>query len=246
MKVLILEDDALSADFIEKLILDNYPDFKIVGKVVSVKEASRLYNNTHPDLLIMDINLGDHTSFELFDYIDASRLFVLFISSYQEYALKAIKVEAIDYLLKPIVLDEFKKAIEKVFFRLKAKYLAENEELNKVIRKGFNAEKIFIYEGDVFNPVELNKIIKIKSQGAYSTIFKVEGKKIVSSKNLGLFEKVLENKNFIRIHDSCLINYNHIQKYSAGVAAYVTLSDNSIESISRRRKRHFVDNYIKK
>ncbi len=240
MKILILEDDPLAADFLEKLINDNYLDFEVVGKAASVQEACRIYNSKFPDLIIMDINLGDHISFELFDYIDASNLTVIFATSFQEFALKAIKVEAVDYLLKPINIDSFKTAIRKVEHRIRMKMHLVKEEEGEIELSG---KKVLIYEDFKLMPVELRSIIKITSQGPYSDVHIKDGKVIRSSKNIGLYAKVFENSSFFRIHDSCLVNTDHINKYTPGANAYITMSDKSREPVSRRRKREFLTLY---
>lgn len=240
MKILILEDDPLAADFLEKLIHDNYIDYEVVGKAASVQEACRIYNSKLPDLVIMDVNLGDHISFELFDYIDASNLTVIFATSFQEFALKAIKVEAVDYLLKPINIDSFKIAIRKVEERIRMKMHLIREAEGELEVSG---KKVLIYEDFKLIPVELRSIIKVTSDGSYSDVYLKGGKVIRSTKNIGLYAKVFENSGFFRIHDSCLVNTDHIDKYTPGTNAYITMSDKSKEPVARRRKRDFLSLY---
>lgn len=247
MKILIVEDDELAADFIEALIIDHFNDFEIVGKVKSVKEASKTFNLKKPDVLIMDINLGDHTSFDLFEYIDYSQLTVIFTSSYQEYALKAIKVDAVDYLLKPININDFKQALEKVRQRFRRSEHVQNSLHADNIKSITNhtGSKVLIYENDKVNPVELDQIIKIKSDGSYSEIFLSDNRRFTSAKNLGMYEKLLQDKYFLRIHDSCLVNSKHVQNYMPGQKAYIILSDGSMENMSRSKKREFLNFYGK-
>ena len=241
MKILIVEDDALAADFIENLIGNHFPELEIVGKAATVKEASRIYNFTKPDLLIMDIDLGDHDSFELFDYIDPSILTVIFTSSHYEFALRAIKIDAVDFLIKPIKIEEFKLAIKKVLERIKLRYVKEALELsNGSVQKTLDMNRILIYEDDKLHPVMVRDIIKVKSSGSYSHIHLVGNKVVTSSKNIGLYEALLQNYRFIRIHASCLVNSTHVVSYKAGVTAYLELTDRSLELVSKRRKREFL------
>lgn len=251
MKILIVEDDPLAAEFIENLIRDNFPSSEICGNVKTVPEASRCFNLKRPDVLIMDINLGDHTSFELFDYIDPSLLTVIFTSSYDEFALKAMKVDAVDYLLKPVNVNEFKRAMEKVQKRIA---ILDQEELNRKAKAALHSDKaninvgekrILLFENGKMNPILLDHIVKINSDRAYSKIHLKDNKVLTSSKGLSSYEKLLKDIPFLRIHHSCLVNYYHIQSYTPGQKAYITLSNGAIEYVARAKKRKFLNIYMR-
>lgn len=241
MKILIVEDDALAAEYIEKLVHNHFSELEIVGKAATVKEASKIYNFTKPDLLIMDINLGDHDSFELFEYIDPSLLTVVFTSSHYEFALRAIKIEAVDYLIKPIKINEFKLAIAKVLDRIKMRQVQQLMEQNKgSVQPAIETNKILLYEDDKMHPVTVGDIVKVKSCGAYSDIHLIGDRVITSTKNIGMYETLLKGFRFLRIHDSCLINSAHVLSYKPGVSAFIALTDNTMEAVSKRRKREFL------
>lgn len=240
MRVLIVEDDCHSADFVEQLIIDNFKELEIVAKVTSVRDASKLCHTEQPDLIVMDIRLGEQLSFELFDYIDPSRLIVLFISTFEEYALKAIKLDAVDFIIKPVIIEDFKKAIIKAQerFKLNSKKVALDGENPKSIQS--NSNFMLVWENDRLRPVDIESIVKIKSDGAYSKIYLNDEKRLVSSKNIGLYESLLKEKKFIRIHHSCLVNSDHIKYYKPGIRAFVTLSDSKIEYVSKGKKKELL------
>jgi two-component system LytT family response regulator len=235
MKILIIEDEKIAAEYLEKMITDNLVDCQVVGIAASVKEASKLFYRFKPDLLIMDISLGDHLGFEFFEYVDASQLNVIFVTGYQEYALKAIKANAIDYLVKPINIADMVSAVSKAQerFRVRDMYIQESflnkdEEIQGMM---------MIWENDKLMPLRISDIIKIKADGSYSKIYIINNKRIQTSKNLGIYESILQKRGFIRIHHQCLINPRHLTSYRPGIRAYVTLSDNVNEFVSKSKKK---------
>lgn len=241
MKVLLLEDDLQALAKLESLLSSHFSTYLIVGKAKNIKEASKICNSERPDLLIMETNLKKQSSFELFEYIDPSQLQLIFISQRPDFALQAIKYNVVDYLLKPYGEVEFKNAIKKVEERLKIKqFIENNKDLLKINRLSSNGNKIMVYGNDKMNPINIDQIVKIKSQGAYSDIYLIGNKKITSSKHLGLYERVLEDRQFVRIHDNCLINANQVVSYKPGNNAKVILKDETSESVSKRKKRDFL------
>jgi two-component system LytT family response regulator len=242
MKILLVEDDLQAIEHIERLISDHFSNYLIVGRARNIKEASKICNSARPDLLIMEIQLKHEFSFELFEYIDASQLNVIFTSHLPEFAFKAIKFDAVDYLLKPYGLEDLKKAIKRVEERLKVmQILQNNKDLLKLDRHAIGGNKIMVYGNEKMNPICIDQIVKIKSQGAYSDIYLIGNKKITSSKHLGMYERLLEDKHFVRIHDNCLVNANQVVSYKPGINAKVILKDETSESVSKRKKRDFLD-----
>jgi two-component system LytT family response regulator len=241
MKILLIEDDLFAIEYLEKLINTHFPNYLIVGKARSIKEASKICNAERPDLLIMEIQLKQESSFDLFEYIDSSQLNVVFTSRLPEFAFKAIKFDAVDYLLKPYGLEDLKQAIKRVEVRLKlSQIMQNNKDLLKLDRHAIGGNKIMVYGNEKMNPINIEHIVKIKSQGAYSDIYLVGNKKITSSKHLGLYERLLEDKHFVRIHDNCLVNAEQVVSYKPGINAKVILKDETSESVSKRKKRDFL------
>jgi two-component system LytT family response regulator len=234
MKILIIEDENLAADFLEKLILDNIDDCQIVGKAKNVKEASKLFHTFKPDLLMMDINLGDHLSFDLFEYINPEDLDVIFTTSYQEYAVKAFKVNAIDYVLKPINLQDLKTAIGKARERIKTR---QNQLSSLSHNDKEMSGTLLVWESGKLIPVKISDIIKIKADGPYSKLFMTHKKTVHTSKNLGVYETILKDAGFLRIHNSCLINPFHLISYKPGLKASVFLTDDMVEDVSKNKKK---------
>jgi two-component system LytT family response regulator len=240
MRILIVEDEKIAAEFLEKLLLDHFEDCEIAGKARTIKDAIEVCHSIKPDLLIMDINLGSHLSFELFDHIDPKDLNVIFTTGYQEFALKAFKVHAIDYIMKPVNLVDLKSAIDKARERMKIRgNIAMEQSVSKTSGKQFNV--LLVWENEKLRSIEIENVVKIKSDRNYSSIFLVNGKEILTSKNLGTYEDLLAEKGFFRIHKSCLINIQHFVSYRPGVVAMVELTNNQFETISRRKKEELME-----
>lgn len=225
MKILILEDEKIASEFLKAMILDSFRDCEIVGIANSAESAVQHFNLYRPDLILMDINLGNHLSFELFENISPDKLNVIFITGYQEFALQAFKVNAIDYILKPVILEELSRAISKARDRIASKQALRN-----------TSDVILVWENEKLKPLALDDIIKIKSEGSYSNFYLTNNKIVLTSKNLKTYELLLAEKNFVRIHRNCLINLKHVLDYKTGIYPEIKLTDDSIEIISRRRK----------
>lgn len=241
MKILLLEDDLKALAYIETLLTENFPTYFIVGKATTIKEASKICNSERPDLIILDTHLKYQNTFELFEYIDVKQLNIVFTSKVSDFGYKAIQYDAVDYLLKPFGINDLKRALERVEDRLKSQQIQQNnKDLKKLDRQAIGGNKIMVYGNDKMNPICIDEIVKIKSQGAYSDIYLITKKKITSSKHLGMYERLLEDKNFVRIHDSCLINADQVVAYKPGIHAKVLLKDESSESVSKRKKRDFL------
>lgn len=231
MKLLIIEDEKIAADYLVKMVEDNFSEHEIVGVVDNVKDASKIIHSRNPDLVVMDINLRDHLSFDLFDYLDHRSLNVIFTTSYREFAMKAFKFEALDYIMKPIKAEDFaaaiRKADEKIFLRQKMAEMAGGEDGGMLV----------VWENDQLIRLHLNEIAKIKADGPYSSIFLTSNKQVYTSKHLGGYEEILQNKGFLRVHNSCLVNIKHIVSYTPGAKAYVTVLNNGDEPVSKLKKR---------
>ncbi len=235
MKILIVENDKVAASVLEKMVKDFTEDCSVVGIAVSAKEASRLYTKLKPDVLMMEVQLKNHTSFELFDYIDASQLHVIFTTNCSEFAVTAFKVNAIDYLIKPIIPSELQAAIGKARqkFRLKEIFESTSISINSSELPGI----MLVWENNKLIPVKIGEIIKIKSDGTYSKLYLTGTRKLHTSKNLGAYEHILKEKGFIRIHHTCLMNPMHLVSYKPGVRAFVTLTDDGLEYVSKNKKK---------
>ena len=228
MRILIIEDETIAAEFLKSMILDSFKDCEIIGIANSAESAIQYFNSHNPDLILMDVNLGNHLSFQLFDNINFEQLNIIFTTGYQEFALQAFKVNAIDYIMKPVNYKELSRALSKARERMLSK--------QNPAKYPDATDVILVWENDKLKPLALEKIIKVKSEGSYSNFYLSDNKSVLTSKNLGTYEELLAEKGFVRIHRNCLVNLKHVLDYDLGIYPEMKLTDKSTEIISRRKR----------
>lgn len=248
IKTIIVDDEANSRQALRTLLQLSAPEIEIVGEARNAKEARELIGQKKPDLVFLDIQMPGEDGFELLRTISKPQLQVIFTTAHQNFAARAFRFSAVDYLLKPIDPDELVQAISKAKTNphpvqppqielLDQHYrMFKNQDHSKTSRKPSEDLKIALalQEGIFF--VRLKDIIWCESLGAY-TKFHIAGQQlIVVSKVLKEYEEVLEEFYFFRTHKSSLINLEHVKKYVRGEGGQVWMSDGTEIEVSRRRK----------
>ncbi|CAA9274295.1 MAG: hypothetical protein AVDCRST_MAG95-2933 [uncultured Adhaeribacter sp.] len=242
LKIVIVDDEFKSRELVKVLLQSCCPDIDIVGLAGNVKDSIALIKNTSPDLVLLDVELGVETSFNLLQQLPAISFDIIFTTAHSHYALQAIKFSAIDYLLKPIDPQELKQAVEKVrarqeqvYFSKKVNVLLQNLQATTSIQ-----QKVALPTSDGYIFVPIDEIIYCEADGAYTTIFTQDGSKRLVSKNIKEYEAMLESNHFFRVHNSYLINLNRITKYVKGEGGYVVMSNQTSIDVSKRRKDAFL------
>lgn len=229
MNTLIVDDVKLSRDGLSALINTHFPESTIVGSVPSVEEARKILKNEQIDLLFLDIQLQDGLSFDILDDVSLNSK-VIFITAYEKYAIEAIRKGAFDYLLKPINVAELKKCIE----RIRELRELENEHLEKASDAIVFKDKIGISSMDGIEYVNTAEISYLKADGKY-TLVCLGGTTITSSKNLKMFEVVLPESSFMRVHHSYLVNLSQVIRFKKDDAMLV-LTDGTEIPVAKSRK----------
>jgi two-component system LytT family response regulator len=201
----------------------------------SVEEAVSMVLLHKPNVLFLDIQMPTGSGFEVIEQTSQMQYKVIFTTAHEEYALQAIKANAIDYLLKPIIADELVKAVTKVVNSDEQRLT----QLLSMIGKMNSKPKISIpcSEGLLF--VEVDEIIRLEADSNYTYIFLSEGKKITASKTMKDMEKLLPD-NFLRVHTTHVINIDKVEKYIKGDGGYVLLEDGKTIPVSRSQKQAFL------
>ncbi len=239
IRALIIDDERSSQITLENMISDFCEGIEILATLNSVEEGVKAINTHQPDLVFLDVEMPVHNGFKLFDFFESPNFNVIFTTAFQEYAIKAFKFSAIDYLLKPIDIDDLQMALKKANDKREAE--ATKGKLN-ALRENLNnlCNKFALSTTDGYQFVELKNIIRCESENNYTFFYLVGGKKILVSKTLKVFSKLLEEYNFFRISRSDLVNLNHVEKYGRQKSPSITLSDNTTLTISLRRKESFL------
>ncbi|MEO6630781.1 MAG: response regulator [Mucilaginibacter sp.] len=193
LKVLIIDDERNAREEI-KLLLKSYPDIEIVGEAKNADEAKEQINIKHPDLLFLDIQMPEKTGFDLLESLENVPQ-VIFTTAYDQYAVKAFEVSAIDYLMKPIREERFAKAME----QLKVKSAAKNDG------------RIFVKDRQQYHFISWDKVHLIESMDNYARLF-FEDKNVFLKSSLNLLEEKLDASQFFRLNRAQIININYIEK----------------------------------
>ena len=240
MKVIIVDDEKDAVNSMELMLNEFCSDITILGKAYSVIDAIKEIQNKKPDLVFLDVEMPHGTGFDVLDSIPDRTFEVIFVTAYNDYAIKALKASAIDYILKPMDIDELTSAVDKVKSKLKVKHQESKDKsvlANTIV--GHFPKKIAIHTSDGLEFINTADIIRIEADGSYSNIFLLNNKKIFSSKNLKEFQNILNKEAFFRAHHSHLINLLHVKRFLRN-DGMVEMKDGSKVSISRRNKDEFI------
>jgi two-component system LytT family response regulator len=242
IRTVVVDDEKKGRELLVK-VLNNYCNgIEVVGQAETANGAFEVINKEKPDLVFLDIEMPNGTGFDLLKMFRKISFHVIFTTAYDHYAIKAIKYSALDYLLKPIDIDELQESVAKVHKQNTAEQQAPNiDVLMSALNNVDKAKKIAIPDQEGVAIVEVKDIVRCQADSNYTLIFLSNGTKVVSTKTLKEYNNLLDENTFMRIHNSNLININHIKKYIKGDGGQVVMSDDSIVEVSRRRKSDLME-----
>jgi two-component system LytT family response regulator len=239
-KVLILEDEKHAQETLAGY-LKEHADFELVGIANGIGEVQDLVDRLNPDLLFSDVMLPPHTSFDWLQTLSHFPFEIIFTTSFEEFAIKAFRMAAVDYLLKPIDKSEFEKALNK--FRQKKKSGEDSDNILHLInnlKEKTSQTRIALPTMTGFLFVAIKDIVRCESDNTYTTFYMSDKRKLVVSKTLKDCEQLLQDYRFFRVHNSHLINLEFITEYIKGEGGLVKMVDGSHVDVSRRRKEEFL------
>lgn len=241
MQAIIVEDDLEQQEWLENVLANDFPQIKIIAKADSVTKAIETLSRTEADLVIMDVMIKGGTSFDVLDQIKEFDFHIIFTTSFQEFAVRAFRQAAVDYLLKPIDRNELIDALEKVKKKEAERMLKEQYDvLIANYHQNSEDQKIAISDSTGIHFVKPKSIIRCVSEHAYTTFHFSDRKPITISKSIKHFEQILEGLGFYRVHNRVLVNLKHIEKYQRADGGSIVMSDGAEVDISRRRKDSFM------
>jgi two-component system, LytTR family, response regulator len=245
----ILVDDEKKAVSNLQNLLKEYTNVEVCGFAHSANAAREILKTTQADILFLDINMPTETGFDLLASIDDKQFEVIFVTAHDDYALKALRVNAVDYLLKPVDIDELKDAVKRAEQKIEEKKKSapvKNNQLDLLadmigkLKQEQEIEKISLSYLGGFKLVEVDDIMYIEGDGNYCTIFLKNMDKIVVTKQIGTYEDVLPLSKFCRIHKSTIINLKYVTGYNNSEGNVAILQDGNKLSISRRKLEIFL------
>ena len=236
IKALLIDDENDAIKILQSFIHKYTENVSVVGIANSKKEAIELISHTTDfNLILLDINLGDGNGFEVLETVKNQDYQVIFTTAYDQYAIKAFRFSALDYLLKPINPNEFISAIEKLKDK-KTSDIKNQLEFASQINNNSEIDKIVINSSNEINFISIKDIIHLESEKNYTDIYLTNGKKITSSKTLKHYEQLLPESLFYRIHQKHVVNTSFIEKFLKEDGGYVLLKNSSKLEVSRRKK----------
>lgn len=243
IKTVIIEDEEKSLYVLQELINEFAKELAVCGTASHIDSAVELIETTNPSLVFLDIRIADGTGFDLLRRLSFRNFEVIFVTAYDSYALDAFRVAAIDYLLKPMGIEEFEAAVQRALKRLAEKTRSDTIETllyNLGHSQGKN-NKLCIPILNGYEFVDPLDILWCKSEGPYTIFYLADKSTIISSRNIGTYESFLSQANFCRIHHSAIVNMHWIKRYVKGKGGSVVLTDGTELEVSQRRKGEFID-----
>lgn len=242
MKALLVDDEVNNSELLSYFITKYCPDVNVVGQAENLEKARAIYVAEIPALLFLDIELGQSANgFDLLKYIDPAVTAVIFVTAFSEYAIQAVREEAVDYLLKPVNIDELQAAVSRAQKRLQVQ--DPKEGLRDMLREAIQglqpkSEEDFIAVPymDKIELLKKNEIQYMASSGSYSKITTQDNSVCWSSRNLGEYEKILTGSSFIRVHHSYIINIAFLRSIDKTGGWTCVMQDGTLVPISRRKK----------
>ncbi|MFK7923748.1 MAG: LytR/AlgR family response regulator transcription factor [Bacteroidia bacterium] len=240
MRTIIVEDSVLGVRTLQALIKRYCPHIEVIGTAMSVDEALSLIVKVRPDLILLDIEMPGGDGFSLLEMAQPLGIpfQVIFITAFNQYAIKAIKFSALDYLLKPVDGQELTAAIAKARKNYDNSRFREHYQnlIENFLVPEKESQKLAIPTQEGFRFIPINTIIRCESEGNYIWVFTKDGNSILATRLLKDVEDLLETHRFMRIHRSHLINLDYVLQYQRGDGGIVKLTDGTELSVSRARK----------
>jgi two-component system LytT family response regulator len=242
MTAMLIDDEPNATEALTNMLRMTCPDVEVIAMANDAQHGLEQLRTITPDLLFLDIQMPHMTGFELLEKLGKFNFSVIFSTAYDQYTLQAFKVSAVDYLLKPIDLDELEAAVAKVRERMHTTTQPDLSALERLFQQVQKAEpqRIALPIGEGLQFIQVADIVRLESDSNYTTFYMVNREKLLISRTMGHFEAILPKQNFFRVHHSHLINLDQISRYLKTDGGYVEMADGSKVEISRRKKDDFL------
>lgn len=233
-KVIIIDDEEKSRITISSFVNKYCPSLDLVGQADGVQSGISTFKELRPDVIFLDIEMDDGTGFDVIEGLKGYTFEVIFVTAYNQYALKAFRYSAIDYLLKPINPEELVQAVAKLSDVSRLDQI--EKKLEALLSNRTSLEKIAFTSMEGLRLEKTENIIFCESDNYYTNVHLKNGEKLVVSKTLKEYDQMLSTEGFFRIHQKFLVNLSHVQSFSKADGGFVTLAGGQELSVARRKK----------
>ena len=245
-KAIIIEDEEQGLNNLKNMLAEHCSDISIIGEAGSVKSGNKLLKSVQKDIDVafLDISLPDGLVFQMLNDLDKINFEIIFVTAYEEYAIRACQYSSIGYILKPIDPDDLKESVNRIAIS-KGRDTQITNRLDVFNQHYFNKpnpfKKISISALDGIYFINIQDIIRCEAEDNYTHIHLSNGDKITASKTIKAYEDMLGSVNFYRVHKSHLINLNYMKKFVKGDGGYLVMDDSKKIEVSRRRRPAFME-----
>lgn len=249
MNALIIDDELPAQRILHSLLKEHCPEVKVIGTASSAMEAREKLQQNSIDILFLDVNMPRESGFDLLNSIASSQYSIIFVTGNQEYALRALKASAVDFLLKPVDIDELKAAVKKLeyfnqFRKRNAEvnngYIATLNELSQNLSKERKIERLTLPHLQGFKIVAVKDIVYLEADRNYTVFHLSNRERVMVSRNMGEYEGLLDPAIFFRVHKSFIINLHHLKEYNTADGYFAVMQDSISVIVSRRRVEDFM------
>jgi two-component system, LytTR family, response regulator len=241
LNCIIVDDEHKSRESLRALIERFCEGVNVSETCQNSTEAIDAIQRHRPDLVFLDVQLQKETGFDIIEKLERVDFEIVFTTAYSEYAIKAFKFSAIDYLLKPIDISDLRMAVEKVRKKMVGNMSARMEQLTQTLKRNSPKNmKLAIPSSDGLVFVKVDTIIYCEASGNYTNIYMEDNKKHIVSRTLKEYEDLLDDQDFFRIHNSYLINLNSVKRYIRGEGGQVVMTNDKTLDVAKLKKKDFL------
>ena len=241
IRAIIIDDEHYGRQSVKNALAQYCPEVNIVETCETPEKGIEAILALKPDLVFLDVQMPNMSGFDLLNHLSPIHFEVIFVTSFDKYAIKAIRFSALDYLLKPLDIDDLQHAVARTKEQLKRKTPQRYESvLHNIKYSSGKVEKIAVPTTEGIDFFITQEILYLQAEGSYTKLFLSNGNTYLVSKNLKDFESLLSESGFFRIHNSYLVQVSHIKKYIKGEGGYVVLPNGQHLDVSRRKKDAFL------
>lgn len=238
IKAVLIDDIPAAIKMLESDLQTHCPEIEVIGKAASVVSAAKLLREMKPDVVFLDIELEDGSAFDLLQILPEISFKIIFVTASDKYAIRAFRFSAIDYLLKPIDIDELKDAVHKI------KNSDSKEKIDVLLDHWSDknaSDRIALHSNDEIKIVNLLDIVRCESDNNYTNFYFVNKGRFLVTRTLKSYDQLLSESGFIRVHQSHLVNIKHIKSYVKTDGGYLLMSDQSRVPVAVRKKAEVMD-----
>ena len=244
IRTLIIDDEKNNRNKIRDLLENHFPNIEVIGEAEGVQSGLAAIMGLSPELVLLDIRMADGDAFDLLRQLGSINFKIIFITAYEEYALKAIKFSALDYLLKPVLLDDLRTAIEKAEKQIIHELNIQLAELSNNVNSGKH-KRIVLKTMEKLHLVPVTEITRCEADKNYTFFFLEDQRKIIVSGSIKDYEDILGEQGFFRVHKSHIINLSYVDSFVKSDGGSVLMKDGTTIPVAMRKKHQLIELFEK-